>query len=88
MDESTNPTSDLYVDLDGTFSKSDMLFESFVIAIKGNPLIIFMCVFWLIQGKSNLKHELSQRANIAIELLPLNQEFYSFLINEKEKIEK
>ena len=88
MDENTNPTSDLYVDLDGTFSKSDMLFESFVIAIKGNPLIIFMCVFWLIQGKSNLKHELSQRANIAIELLPLNQEFYSFLINEKEKNRK
>jgi len=83
-----NLTSDLYVDLDGTFSKTDMLFESLMIAIKSNPFIIFRCVFWLFRGKANLKYELSRRVNIAVELLPLNQEFHTFLLEEKGKNRK
>lgn len=77
--------SPLYVDLDGTFIKSDMLFESLVIAIKKNPFVIFMSLLWLTKGKSYLKFKLSELADITIELLPLNQEFYSFLVHEKEK---
>ena len=75
----------LYVDLDGTFIKSDILYESLVAAVKNNPWVIFLCVFWLMKGKSHLKHKLSQRADIACGLLPLNMEFYSFLVAEKEK---
>lgn len=37
--------STLYVDLDGTFTKSDMLFESLTIAIKKNPLVMFLCFY-------------------------------------------
>lgn len=79
-----SPDIPLYVDLDGTFIKSDMLFESLVSALKINPLIIFLCPFWLFKGKHHLKHQLSQRAEIDYSLLPLNVEFYSFLLKEKE----
>ena len=84
IDTTVNVIPPLYVDLDGTFSKSDMLFESLVVALKINPLIIFMCFYWLLQGKSHLKYKLSLRADIAIELLPLNPEFYEFLLAQKE----
>jgi len=77
--------STLYVDLDGTFTKSDLLFESLVIAIKNNPLNMFFCFFWLLKGKAYLKHQLSQRADIDTKLLPLNSEFYTFLLEEKSK---
>jgi 4-hydroxybenzoate polyprenyltransferase len=80
-----NRTSPLYVDLDGTFIKSDMLFESLLIVIKRNPFMVFMCIIWLVQGKSYLKYKLSEQADIAVELLPINPEFIAFLLDEKEK---
>ncbi|MFT6735656.1 MAG: 4-hydroxybenzoate polyprenyltransferase [Polaribacter sp.] len=88
MDKFTQNTTPLYVDLDGTFIKADMLYESLVIALKTNPLIIFMCVFWLAKGKAHLKYKLSQLADISTGSLPLNTSFHSFLIGEKEKKRK
>jgi phosphoserine phosphatase len=85
MEEHAVITSTLYVDLDGTFTKSDLLFESLVIAIKNNPLNMFLCFFWLLKGKAYLKHQLSQRADVDTKLLPLNSEFYTFLLEEKSK---
>ncbi len=73
------------MDLDGTFIKSDMLHESFLVAVKNNPFIIFLCIWWLLKGKAHLKHQLSNRAEIDVALIPLNADFYSFLIKEKEK---
>ena len=80
--------SPLYVDLDGTYTKSDLLFESLIIAIKSNPFIVFLCFFWLLKGRSYLKHQLAERADVETKLLPLNPEFYSFLIEEKSKRRK
>ncbi len=75
----------LFVDLDGTYTKTDLLFESFLVAFKQNPLIIFYCFHWLLKGKSYIKHQLSERANLNFELLPLNEELSSFLRAEKAK---
>jgi 4-hydroxybenzoate polyprenyltransferase len=74
----------LYVDLDGTFIKTDMLYESFLSAIKKNPLTIFLCLIWLLHGRSHLKHQLSLQADIDVSQLPLNTEFYNFLTQEKK----
>ncbi|TQV88897.1 UbiA family prenyltransferase [Aliikangiella coralliicola] len=78
----------LYVDLDGTFTKSDLLFENLVVALKSNPFIIFLCIPWLLKGRSYLKHKLSEHADIKTELLPLNAEFFSFLCEERRKNRK
>lgn len=83
MQENLTQNSPLYVDLDGTFIKSDMLFESLLVVLKSNPLLFFSCFWWLIKGKSYLKYQLSQRANIETSLLPVNEDFYEFLLAEK-----
>lgn len=74
----------LYVDLDGTYTKTDLLFESFVAAFKKNPLIVLKCLYWLMQSISALKYNLSKYAEINTNSLPLNQEFLSFLEQEKQ----
>jgi 4-hydroxybenzoate polyprenyltransferase len=83
MEDHTVTSSTLYVDLDGTFTKSDLLFESLIIAIKNNPFTLILCFFWLLKGRAYLKHQLSLRADINTKLLPLNSEFYAFLLEEK-----
>ena len=76
--------SPLYVDLDGTFIKSDMLLESLLVAAKKNPFIIFLCFVWLFRGRAYLKYRVSQEASVDASLLPLNTEFYAFLLAQKE----
>ncbi|NRA83853.1 MAG: UbiA family prenyltransferase [Gammaproteobacteria bacterium] len=83
MDENTANSTTLYVDLDGTFTKTDLLFESLVIAIKNNPLVLLWCFLWLLKGRSYFKCQLAARANVETSLLPLNEEFYLFLQQEK-----
>jgi len=75
----------LYVDLDGTFIKSDMLFESFLRAVKSNPLLIISIFGWLLKGRSYLKHKLALLDTTDVSVLPLNQDFYNFLNAEKSK---
>lgn len=75
----------LFVDLDGTFTKADLLTESFLIALKQNPLIVFLCIFWLLKGKAFLKFKLASTVELDVSILPLNQEFFAFLGEEKEK---
>lgn len=71
--------SPLYVDLDGTFIKSDMLFESCVAAVKARPWVLLLCFFWLIKGRAYVKYRLSHLVDIEPALLPLNPELYTFL---------
>ncbi|MGR5246665.1 UbiA family prenyltransferase [Vibrio sp. PNB23_22_6] len=75
----------MFVDLDGTYTKTDLLFESFIVAFKKNPLIAFYCFAWLLKGKSYIKYQLSKRAELDLKALPLNQELNSFLQEEKSK---
>ena len=45
----------LVVDLDGTLVKTDLMVESFFALIKQNPLLVFLCPFWLLKGRAFLK---------------------------------
>ena len=74
----------IYVDLDGTFIKSDMLFESFVAAVKKDFINLLRCILWLMQGRACLKHQLACCTDIDISLIPLNSEFYRFLEKERD----
>ncbi|BCN27301.1 UbiA family prenyltransferase [Vibrio alfacsensis] len=75
----------MFVDLDGTYTKTDLLFESFFAALKQNPLIIFYCIPWLLKGKSHLKYQLSLRADLDMSRLPLNQQLASYMADEKKR---
>ncbi len=69
----------LYIDVDGTLTNSDLLFESFLLLIKKNPLYLFLCFFWLLRGRSHLKGEIARRVNLDVSLLPYNEPFVAFL---------
>lgn len=75
----------LYVDLDGTVIKTDLLFESILLLLKKNIFQALLIPIWLLKGKANLKHQLSKRVHIPVELLPLNPEFHSYLKEEVER---
>ena len=81
MDEH-NP---IYVDLDGTLIKTDLLYESFIKAVKENPLVLFFCFAWLFKGIAYLKYKLAFCADVDTSLMPLNKQFYEFLNNQKEQ---
>lgn len=74
----------LYVDLDGTLIKSDLLIESFLALIKHNLLYIFLVPLWLLSGKAYLKHEIARRIELRVDLLPYNVELLSYLKGQKQ----
>jgi 4-hydroxybenzoate polyprenyltransferase len=76
--------STLYVDLDGTVIKTDLLFESILLLLKKSIFQALLIPIWLIKGKANLKHQLSKHVHIPVALLPLNTEFNDYLKKEVE----
>lgn len=85
MENSHAAPDSLYVDLDGTFFKTDLLFECLLAAAKARPLVILKSFFWLIRGKAYCKYKLAQFANLSTRNIPLNRDFYNFLKEEKAK---
>lgn len=74
----------LCVDLDGTFIKTDMLYESFFYCFFRNPLIIVFSVFWLITGgKVKLKEHLAKRYFFTAKNIPTNESVRNIVINKK-----
>jgi len=84
MNEEASSQVSLFVDLDGTLIKTDLLFESLLKLLKQNPLFIILVPFWLFKGRAYLKQVLENRVEVAPEHLPYNVEFLSFLRQEHE----
>lgn len=72
----------LFVDLDGTLLKSDLLVESAFALLKRAPLIIFPMLMWLLHGKARLKAEIAQRASLETAALPFQKDFLAWLRGE------
>lgn len=73
----------LFVDLDGTLIKTDLLLESVLSLLRKQPWMLFAMMYWLALGKAKLKEEIAKRTNLDFESLPLQQEFLAFLHREK-----
>src|SRR5476651_91016 len=75
----------IYVDLDHTLVRIDLLRERLLLAILRNPLIFFKALFWLLQGgRARLKTEIASRCALDVANLPFNEELLSFLKEERE----
>jgi 4-hydroxybenzoate polyprenyltransferase/phosphoserine phosphatase len=72
----------LFVDLDGTLIKTDLLVESAFLLLKKQPWMLLAMLYWLAYGKARLKEEIAQRTVLDFEVLPLQKEFVEFLHNE------
>lgn len=74
----------LCVDLDGTFIKSDMLYESFRYCFFHNPCIFFLCIYWFIKGgKVVLKNELAKRFEFDPLVLKTNKSVFDLIREAK-----
>ena len=69
----------LCVDLDGTLIRSDILWESALALLRSNPIYMLVLPFWLLRGKSVLKSEIANRADIDVTRLPYRSEVTELL---------
>ncbi|SDH71535.1 UbiA family prenyltransferase [Paraburkholderia phenazinium] len=72
----------LCVDLDGTLTRTDLLFEAFFVLFKQNPFAIFLCIGWLLHGRAYLKEQIARRVTIDVGMLPYNAELVAYLRSE------
>ncbi|MGH8499174.1 MAG: UbiA family prenyltransferase, partial [Methylococcales bacterium] len=72
----------LFVDLDGTLIKTDLLIESALFLLREKPWMLFALPYWLAFGKARLKEELAKRSQLDFSVLPLHGDFAEFLRGE------
>jgi len=75
----------LCVDLDGTLIATDTLWESVLLLLRHNLLLIFFLPLWLIQGRAYLKHKIAQQITLDVETLPYHENVLTFLQHEKKQ---
>jgi phosphoserine phosphatase len=74
----------IYVDLDQTLVRIDLLRERLLRALLRNPLILFKALFWFLQGGIvRLKIEIARRYPVDPASLPFNEELLSFLKDQR-----
>ena len=81
-DKRTISVAPLCVDLDGSFLKTDLLFESTLRLLKSQPWLLFNIALWTLAGKANLKAQIARRVDIATLPLPVNEELLAYLEEE------
>jgi len=73
----------LVLDLDGTLIAGDLLYKSFFSILRRNPLVVFQCAAWLLDGRAALKRQLALRSRIDWDRLKLHQDVLALAIREK-----
>ena len=64
----------LFVDLDGTLLRTDLLHESFLDRLKHDWLVPLRALAWLLRGKAALKAALARDCELVVADLPYNQD--------------
>lgn len=78
-------THPLVVDLDGTLTKVDTLWESVLLLIKKKPYIIFILPLWLLRGKVVFKHKIINQVLVDVSVLPYNVEVIDIIKQNRGK---
>lgn len=75
----------IYVDLDHTLVRIDLLRERLLVAIFRNPLIFFKAGGWLLEGgRVRLKTEMARRYALDVANLPFNEELLGLLKKKRD----
>lgn len=75
-------TLPLYVDLDGTLTPSDTLYESVMQFVQSSPLNLLRLLGWLWLGKAGFKRRLADAVRPEPARLPYREDFLQFLRGE------
>jgi haloacid dehalogenase-like hydrolase len=73
----------LCVDLDGTLIRSDLFVESLFALLRKNVAYLFLIPVWLMRGKAYLKHQIAQRVDLDVTLLPYHGPFLNYLREQR-----
>ncbi|MGE3546270.1 MAG: haloacid dehalogenase-like hydrolase, partial [Kofleriaceae bacterium] len=65
--ESRRDEPALFVDLDGTLIKTDIVLESLLVLIKARPWVVFLLPLWLLRGRAQLKAEIARRIDLSAD---------------------
>lgn len=71
------------VDIDGTLLKTDLLHESAVRFLAGNPFRILRLLQWSFQGPAVLKSKLAEEVRLEPEILPFHEGVIEFIERER-----
>jgi 4-hydroxybenzoate polyprenyltransferase/phosphoserine phosphatase len=82
---SSSTEAPLYVDLDGTLIKTDLLLEQLFALLKQAPLTLFLLPFWLMRGRGYLKSALAQRAALDPAGLPYDERLLALMVEERAR---
>lgn len=74
----------LCVDLDGTLTKVDTLYDTFLLLVRKNPRALLKLPGWLAGGKANLKAHLTREVTLDVARLPYNQALLAYLYSQRE----
>jgi 4-hydroxybenzoate polyprenyltransferase len=75
----------LFVDLDGTLLKTDLLHEALLGLVRQSIAYVFLIPLWLLKGRAYLKSRVASLVDLNVDLLPHNEEFVRFLGEEKRR---
>lgn len=75
----------LFVDLDGTLVKTDLLLESALVLIKTRPRTIVLLFLWLLRGRAHLKAEIARRADVPADTLVYDERLLVRLREERDR---
>ncbi len=79
---SSNP---IYVDLDGTITRTDLFVESLIACIRLSPLRLFLIPFWILRGLPVAKMLAARHGHINVETLPYDWELIAYLREQKKR---
>lgn len=69
----------LFVDMDGTLLRTDMLVESYFARLRSTPSVLLSSLLWLMQGRARLKKELAAGFDVDVHSLPYHQGLCDYL---------
>jgi 4-hydroxybenzoate polyprenyltransferase/phosphoserine phosphatase len=73
----------LVVDLDGTLTPTDTLWESLVRLVKAAPVVLLQLPLWLLAGRAALKSRIAERLRWSGQGVPLNDDLVAYLQEQK-----
>lgn len=77
----THDRQRLYVDLDGTLVKTDLVIEALFRLIRQSPWFLFILPFWWFKGRGYFKQQIANRVAIDASTLPYSESFIRHLQN-------
>lgn len=73
----------LFVDLDGTLLKTDLLYESLLLLLRHQPLSLVKLPVWLLKGRAIFKHRVASLVSPDATRLPYRDDVVKFVREQK-----